>query len=310
MPRFSVALATILAAVPALAAAPAISGLYRAGELGIVDIQTLEGRIVARYRGAGSCNFKQDIQVLSGNFEGDVFLGTVFVCQEGPSCEREKTFPFLAVFHEGALAGDVKLDVGCSSPGLEGRRLNVSVATQEDRLLVLRDNDTSAASIAGKNANRKELERMAAESYTLAQLKLKEENFAAARTALERSITYDDANWKTWFFLSQVELKLNNVAKALQSIEKAVLVAPKAKQHITDDEMGELFYNLACAQSRNGKKVEAVKSLKNSFRVGDVTLLVQSAQADTDLDPLREEPEFKRVLADAKNRKDKPKGPR
>jgi hypothetical protein len=296
-----------LAAGSAFGGAPTITGLYRAGELGIVDVQTLEGRIVGRYRGAGSCKFKPEIQVISGNFEGDVFLGTVFVCQEGPSCEKEKTFPFLAVYHDGALAGDVKLDVGCSSPGLDGKRLNVVVATAEDRLLLSHEGETSASSIAGKTANKKELEKLARESYLHAQLKMKEENYAAARTALERSITYDDADWKTWAQLGQVELKLNNVAKGLASIEKSVVLAPRAKVRLTDEEMGELFYNLACAQSRNGKKREAVSSLKKAFLVGTTPVLVQSAGADTDLDPIREEPEFKRLLADAKNRKEKPR---
>src|SRR5438270_7868006 len=129
--------AAALVAGGARAATPTLTGLYRAGELGIIDMQALEGgRMVGRYKGAGSCRFKPEIQVMSGVFEGDVFLGTVFVCQEGPSCEHEKTFPFLAVLHDGALAGDVKLDVGCSSPGLEGKRLNVGVATGEDRLLL------------------------------------------------------------------------------------------------------------------------------------------------------------------------------
>lgn len=289
------------------AATPTLTGLYRAGELGIVDMVTTEGgtRLVARYKGAGSCSFRSDIQVLSGNFEGDVFLGTVFICQEGPSCEKEKTFPFLAVYHEGALAGDVKLDTGCNSPGLEGRRLNIAVATAEDRLIVSQDGDTSAASIAGKNANKKELERLARESSTQGQLRIQEKNFAAARVAFERSITYDDSDWKTWSFLSQVELKLNNTAKGLECIQKAVLAAQKAKPRPSDQDLGELFYNQACAQARNGKKSEAIKSLRNALRVGDVPGLVGSAQADPDLDAVRDEPEFKRLLSEAKAKKEK-----
>jgi len=242
---------------------------------------------------------------LSGNFEGDVFLGTVFICQEGPSCEREKTFPFLGVYHEGALAGDVKLDVGCSSPGLEGRRLNIAVATAEDRLLVSQDGDTSASSIAGKNQNKKELERLARESSTQGQLRMKENNFAAARVAFERSITYDDSDWRTWSYLSQVELKLNNVAKGLECIQKAVMAAQKAKSRPSDQDLGELFYNQACAQARNGRKSDAIKSLRNAFRVGEVPVLVQGAQSDPDLDAIREESEFKRLITDAKNKKDK-----
>src|SRR5688572_12313705 len=175
MARVTVAVAFFVATATAHAS-PSLQGMFRAGELGVVDVTTSnEGRLVARYKGVGKCPFKPEMQVLSGTFEGDVFLGTVFICQQGPSCEPEKAFPFFAVYHEGALAGDVKLDVGCSSPGLEGKRLNVAVATAEDRLLVSHD-DSSAATIAGKNANqnKKELEKMAKEAFTQGMLRVKE----------------------------------------------------------------------------------------------------------------------------------------
>lgn len=304
MAQVTVAVA-FFAAATASAATPNLVGYFRAGDLGVVDVSTNEGRLVARYKGAGNCAFKPEMQVISGNFEGDVFLGTVFVCQEGPSCEKEKTFPFFAVYHEGALAGDVKLDVGCTSPGLEGKRLNVSVATAEDRLLLGQDSDSSASSIAGKSANKRELERLAKENANLGMLKIKENNFAAARTAFERSISYDDTDWRTWQYLSQVELRLGNVAKGLESIQKAVIVAQKAKVHLTDQEMGDLFYNQACAQSRNGKKKEAVSTLRNAFRVGTISDLLPNAQQDSDFDALRDEPDFKKVLNDAKLKKDK-----
>jgi hypothetical protein len=309
MAQVTVAVAFFVS-LSAAAATPTITGLYRAGDLGVVDMQSTEpGRLVARYKGAGSCAFKPEMQVLSGNFEGDVFLCTVFICQEGPSCEKEKTFPFLAVYHEGALAGDVKLDVGCSSPGLEGKRLNIAVATAEDRLLISQDGDNSDSTIAGKNANKKELERLARETSTLGQIKIKENNFTAARIAFERSITYDDSDWRTWSYLSQVELKLNNPAKGLESIQKAVVVAQKAKQRPTESETGELLYNLSCAQSRNSKKREALSSLRKALMVGDVAMLSGSAQQDPDLDTILEEPEFKRLLADAKAKKGQ-RGPR
>jgi hypothetical protein len=302
--RCALFVATVLANVAV--AAPAMTGLYRAGELGIVDMQTIEGRIVARYRGGGSCNFKQEIQVLAGNFEGGVFLGTVFVCQEGPSCEKEKTFPFLAVYHDGALAGDVKLDVGCSSPGLEGKRLNVAVASSEDRFLIARDNDGSSASaIAAKNQNKKENEKRAQDAYTEAQIKFSEKNFVAARSALERSITYDDTEWQPFELLGVVELQLNNVAKGLESLQKAVKLALAAKQRIGDDKAGELFYDLACAYSRNNKKREAVNALRQAFKVGEVPQLLSGVAEEHDLDAVRDEPEFRRVVADAKSNKDK-----
>lgn len=301
--RRALFLATVLANVAG--AAPSITGLYRAGELGIVDMQTSEGRIVGRYRGGGSCNFKPDIQVLSGNFEGSVFLGTVFVCQEGPSCDKEKTFPFFGVYHDGAIAGDVKLDVGCSSPGLEGKRLNVAIASSEDRLLIARDGESSASAIAVKNSNKKENEKRAFEAYQESQIRLQESNFVAARSALERSITYDDSEWKPWMYLGVVELHLNNAAKGLDSLQKAVKLAPSAKTRISDEDTAELFYNLACAYTRNGKKRDAMNSLRQAFKVGDPSKLLADLQDERDFDALRDEPDFRRVVADAKANKDK-----
>ena len=307
MAQVTVAVA-FFAAATASAATPNLVGYLRAGDLGVVDVSTTEGRLQGRYKGIGRCGFKPETLVVSGNFEGDVFLGTVFICQEGPSCEKEKTFPFFAVYHEGALAGDVKLDVGCSSPGLEGKRLTISVATAEDRLLLTHDSD-SASSIAGKNANKKDLERLAKENALQGQLKMKEQNFNAARSAFERAISYDDSDWRTWSYLGQAELQLGNSAKGLESIQKAIVVAQKARIQLTGTEMGELFYNQACAQSRNGKKKEAVSSLKSALRVGDVADLLANAQRDPDLEAVRDENDFKKALADAKAKKDK-RGPK
>lgn len=308
MAQVTVAVAFFAITSSVFAATPNLTGYFRAGELGVVDVSTNDGRLVARYKGIGKCGFKPDMQILSGNFEGDVFLGTVFVCQEGPSCEKEKTFPFFAVYHEGALAGDVKLDVGCASPGLEGKRLNIAVATAEDRLLLTHDGD-SASSIAGKNSNKKDLERLAKENATQGLIKMKEQNFTAARNAFERAISYDDSDWKTWSYLGQAELQLGNAAKGLESIQKAIVVAQKARVQLTGTEMGDLFYNQACAQSRNGKKREALNSLKSALRVGNAAELIENAQQDGDLAALRDEPEFKKVLADARSKKDK-RGPK
>ena len=302
MAKVTVAVAFFIA-FDAAAATPTITGLYRAGELGVVDMQTTEpGRLVARYKGAGQCAFKPEMQVLAGNFEGDVFLGTVFICQTGPTCEKEKTFPFLAVYHEGALAGDVKLDVGCESPGLEGKRLNIAVATAEDRLLISQDGDNSASSIAGKNANKKELDKAAKESSTQGQIKMKENNFAAARIAFERSITYDDSDWRTWSYLSQVELKLNNVAKGLESIQKAVLVAPKARQRPSEAETGELLYNLPARRAATAE-ARGVELAAQGADGGRRDCARGERPADPDLDGIREEPEFKKLVTEAKAKK-------
>lgn len=275
-------------------------GLYRAGELGVIELTTAEGRISGRYRGGGNCGFKPDMQVLSGTFDGDVFLGTVFVCQEGPSCDAEKAFPFLGIYHQGSLAGDVKLDVGCNSAGLEKQRLNISAASAEDRLLLSRESGSSPAQVASRNANKKVLMEQAAAAFNDAQNKFAGKNFVAARTAIERSLTYDDSNWQAWQLLGGVELELKNVEKGLQSFEKSVWAAHNGK--LTDVEMGDLFYNLACAQSLAGKKRDALASLRNALKVGDSQALLKNAVSDPQFEPIRDDPDFKRIVAEPKKK--------
>ena len=57
----------------------------------------------------------------------------------------------------------------------------------------------------------------------------------------------------------------------------------------------ELLYNLACCESLAGRKAEAIEHLRLAIDKSD---RVRSYLAgDSDLDPLREEPEFQALLA-------------
>ena len=55
-----------------------------------------------------------------------------------------------------------------------------------------------------------------------------------------------------------------------------------------------LAYNLACALARNGRKAEAVKALAESVELGFKRL--EHIRKDPDLDSLREEPGYKKVI--------------
>jgi tetratricopeptide (TPR) repeat protein len=56
-----------------------------------------------------------------------------------------------------------------------------------------------------------------------------------------------------------------------------------------------LFFNVACCESLAGQKDEAITHLRRAIELSEPTRAL--LEGDTDLDPLREEPAFKKLLA-------------
>jgi len=73
--------------------------------------------------------------------------------------------------------------------------------------------------------------------------------------------------------------------QAVSAMEKAVERYPKS---------GECWYDYACYLSLSGNKVEALAALKKALVLTPKS--VSMAKTDTDLDPLRKEPEFKKLV--------------
>lgn len=280
--------------------APALSGLWNAGELGLVEFSSVgEGKLVAKFRRGGQCNFKPDVQVLTGAFEGNVFVGTVLICQVGTSCQPETTFPFLGVWHENSLSGDVKLDSSCRSPGLDNRRLTLVVATAEEKLEVKKDSGGSAAQIASqKPISKREQQDLAEKALLLGHKKMKEGDFRAAAQSFERGISYAEENWGGHFGLGVAELNLKNTDKALASLQRALQLTRNAR--VNDAELGEIHYNLACAYSRLGQRKEALAALTKAIKMLPAGTMIEQLDGDPDLNPLRAESEFKRLVVDAR----------
>jgi adenylate cyclase len=82
--------------------------------------------------------------------------------------------------------------------------------------------------------------------------------------------------------------------RAREWIDRAMLVAP-------DDLRAR--YNLACALSAEVKDTEGALKLLGAFfeQVPSVTQ-VKHAEVDPDLDPIRNDPRFEKMIADAKAR--------
>ena len=276
-----------------------MSGLWNAGDLGFLEFSSSgDGKLTAKFKRGGQCNFKPDIQILSGTFEGNVFVGSVLICQIGTSCQPEATFPFRAVWHEGSLSGDIKLDSSCRSPGLDNKRLNIVVATQEERLENRKETGSAAQIASQKPISKREQQDLAEKALLQGQKKMKEGDFRAAQQAFERGISYAEENWVGHYGLGVAELNLKNTDKALASLQRALQLTKASR--VNDSELGEIHYNLACAYSRLGQRKEALAALTRAIKMLPPGTMVDQLDSDPDLNPLRTDSEFRRLLADAR----------
>lgn len=294
------ALAVLVLASGAWAGPMFAPGPYKVGELGVVDVATVDGKLRGKLRSPGACKLPVDVLVLQGELEGNVFVGSVLLCQEGAACEPERTYPFLGVWFDGALVGDVKLSPGCRSPGLEGSRLRIAGLTAEERT-ALPSQGTSAAQIAQRNANKQQLQDQAGKALQKAMLKLQEGDYRAAAQLFEHGISYDEENWMAHMGLGMAELKLNNADKALSSLESALKLGKM--HHAPDGLFWQAYFNLACAQARRGQKKDALISLRLALKLSGPGPIADDIEQEPDLSALRAEPDYRRLLADARGGK-------
>lgn len=284
-------------------AAPSLSGLFSAGDLGVIEFsRQSDGTLVAKYKAAGLCkDFTPDLQVLTGTFEGNVFVGRVTLCQDGPSCPEQKSYPFLGIFSDGELNGEVKLDVGCSSPVLAGKRLLIGPATAEDRLAVQKDGN-SASLIANKSFSKKKAEEEAEKLVAQGEKKLQSDYRGAAK-AFELAISYREDYWKAYEGLGVAELKLGNPPKARENLERAIELSRRAR--VESSRVADIHYNLACVHTRAGSPKEAVESLRQAIKLGDPQMFVQQIEQDSDLDALRQDADYRRLMSEARLKRKK-----
>lgn len=292
---------------PVLAAAPVLSGLYRVGSLGVVDFSMQEGRVIGRLKVALGCQVPADTQVLTGSFEGTAFAGEILLCQDGPSC-GDKKYPFLGIHHDDEVVARVKLDTGCHSPGLDDASLKIVPASMEEKKKAL-EGGGSAAAVAAKNStNKKTAEDLVLEALKSGQQALDQGDYAAARDAFARATSYDDSKWYLHFGLGVARLHLSDPTGARESIERALALALKGKEG--PDTLAQLHYNLACTNLALGKKNEAMQSLRAMARLPPVPDIVDHLNTDTDLAALRDDPEFRKLVAELRVAREKTRKPR
>jgi hypothetical protein len=62
-----------------------------------------------------------------------------------------------------------------------------------------------------------------------------------------------------------------------------------------DPPYADLFYNVACCESLAGRKDDAIAHLRRAIELSERTRAY--LDGDSDLDPIRDEPAFKQLLA-------------
>ncbi len=285
-----------LAMVPcvAVAATPPLTGLYAVGELGLVEFSMADGKIVGKLRSSAQCVFAPDTQVVSGTFEGNVFIGTVTLCQDGASCPAQKTYPMMGVHHGDSVAAWIHLEAGCTSPALEEKKLVFRPATVEEKKTVV--GDSSAAAIAQKQ-NRGDPTAQAAEAILEGNRLMQDQKISQAREKFRQAMESDDSRWEGFLGYGVTEVKLGRAARSLEHFDKALTIAQAHRA--TPAQLAQIHYNRACAQVAMADNKGAVTSLRAAIKIGGASLFADDLTTDPDLNGLRNDLDFKRLVADA-----------
>lgn len=288
-------LAFVLASPLAVAApTPVLSGLYSVGELGLVQFTVVEGKVVGKVKLAGECTFAPDTQVVTGVFEGGVFVGNVTLCQTGAGCTAQRTYPMLGVAHDDAVGGVIRLDAGCKSPALDERALFIRPATPEEKQKVA--GDASATALAAKQ-NGKDPAIAAVEAIADGQRLIQDAKYAQAREKFRQAMDLDDVHWEAALGFGLTEVKLSRPEKSLEYFDKALTIAQSRK--VSPAYQAQIHYNRGCALVAMGDKKGAITSLRTALKLGGASNLIDQFTDDPDLGPLRNEPDFRRLVAEA-----------
>ncbi len=261
-------LATVLSVASGLAWAgpPTVSSAYQGDFYGAVSMRMQGDRLVGLATG-GPCSFEPDTEVISGEFQDNVLVGQVLLCQQGPHCEPRVSQPALVVFNpeDGVMTALFRLKDGCRSPVL-----------RNDSLLLLRPlareaeaqepaRPASSSAVAASDGAGSSAALVAAGLGRHAELSPLEEgqrllaagNAAVAQRHFELALERDPRNALAVVGLGASQLALNDVARAVKTLE-AGRNLPRAEVHLW----------LAYAYHREGNRGRARESLRKAFDMG------------------------------------------
>ncbi|MGE6759543.1 hypothetical protein ACQKGO_16095 [Corallococcus interemptor] len=100
---------------------------YQADAFGPIELRSDGEHLVGTAPAGGPCQRQDAGPILTGDFQGNVFLGEITLCQSGDTCTPSRSFPVMLVYNveERALGGVVRLEDDCESPALPKNRMLV-----------------------------------------------------------------------------------------------------------------------------------------------------------------------------------------
>lgn len=231
----------------------------------------VQGDQVLGRASGGECGFSTDVPAVVGAWEGDVLVGTVRVCQKGPTCSH-RTVPLFAFFNpdDGSLTADVLLDPGCSAP-----------LVREGRLLFTARAETAAGEATSSRRDR----RRGKSHLELGNDSLRQMNGRQALAEFERALQSGEDRFTAYLGRGEAQMLLDHPQRAIRDYRRALALKPD----------GLAYYNLACVQSRLNAPRDAVLSLAHAVDYGFADRL--KLLRDPDLAGVRELPAFQQVLA-------------
>ena len=292
-------------------AAPAFKGIFKAAQLGLLEISNSGGRMVGKFRTGGSCNFGVDDEVLSGSFEGNVFVGMISLCQSGAGCTGStRTYPLMAFYSGKELSGEVPLPDGCQSAGLiDGHRFTLEEATAEQKAQAAQPARTFPDKIPPK-ATKKEKEAIAAAAFKSGSDHFNKGRYLLAASDFELAIAAGDESWTPVMMLGVCKVKVRKWKEGKTLIDKGLKMGGK----VVPVELRALAgYALAVVAEGTGQRGEAWGLLQKAVALTNApSAMLSEIKNDPDLRDLRGDPAYQKFYEElekqiARNPK-KPKG--
>jgi tetratricopeptide (TPR) repeat protein len=224
--------------------------------------------------------------VLHGSVLDDSFSGELRLCLAGNSCVAKEAFITALLVVNGSsdrMAGAVER-------GAEACHAQVP----DKGGVTLRKMGAKGEHPKPKPAPAPEKEQAAREIMRDAAQYMQEGSFEKARKRFNEAIAIVPLP-EAYNGIGVTYFARGDSKEALKAYRQAVDVDPN---------FGDSYYNMACLYAKSDKKDLAFKYLKMSMANGYAE--VAAMQDDHDLDPLRQDPRFEKVLKEASKRAAKP----
>ncbi len=276
----------LLALLPVSALAAPLEGRWEADGLGLIEITRDGTRYVARQVSGAACSLPTDRPVLEGELEGTLLVGSLWLCQRGPSCAA-KAFPVVAVHDSdaGRLSALVRLESGCTSPAVPGA--GVSLVRVGD-LPTPTGEAVSAANVAERaGLSSAEKQRLLASLLERGHALLQSGRSSESIAVWQEMLSIDSKSWLAHLGMGLAQMNLDRLPQAQREMELALRHAPAGSW--------DVHFNLACLHARRGNKQRSLHHLEEAVKRGFD--MPESMARDTDLAGLlRNDLAFQRLV--------------